>query len=119
MRPSISQLARQLRSGETTVVQLVEECLGQIERLEPDLRAWVLVDAERARREAQRLQAELAAGTDRGPLHGIPLGIKDLMDVEGWPTRAGSPLTAPTPARQDAPLIARLRVAGAVLLGKT
>jgi Asp-tRNA(Asn)/Glu-tRNA(Gln) amidotransferase A subunit family amidase len=119
MQPSILQLGTQLRAGETTVMHLVDECLAQIERLEPELRAWVLVDAEGARREAQRLQAELAAGTDRGPLHGIPLGIKDLIDVEGWPTRAGSPLTDRAPARHDAPLIQRLRQAGAVLLGKT
>ena len=119
MLPSITQLAQQLRSRQTTVHQLLATCRARMERLEPDLQAWVMVDIAAAERDAERLQAELDSGHDRGPLHGIPLGIKDLIDVAGWPTRAGSPLTAATPASADAPLIARLRAAGAILLGKT
>ncbi|HEX3725625.1 MAG TPA: amidase, partial [Pirellulales bacterium] len=82
-------------------------------------RAWVAVDAAGALQSAQRLAAELAAGHDRGPLHGIPIGVKDIFDVQGLPTRAGSSLTDPRPAAQDAAVVERLRKAGAVILGKT
>src|SRR4029077_2512657 len=82
-------------------------------------RAWVLVDRERARADAVRLTEELKHGLDRGPLHGIPIGVKDLFDVFDWPTAAGSKRWAQSYARQDCPAIARLRQSGAVLIGKT
>ena len=71
------------------------------------------------RRAADALDREAAEGRWRGPLHGIPIGIKDIIDVAGLPTRAGSPLRAEHVAAADAPLVARLRAAGAVILGKT
>ena len=74
---------------------------------------------KRARASAPRLGDELCAGHDRGPLHGIPLGIKDIVDVAGWPTRAASPLREEHVAQRDATIVARLREAGAILLGKT
>jgi aspartyl-tRNA(Asn)/glutamyl-tRNA(Gln) amidotransferase subunit A len=97
----------------------VESCLARIEELEPLVRAWVIVDRAGARDQARRLDAELAAGNWRGPLHGIPIGIKDLVDVAGFVTAAGSPLLADNVAARDATLVARLRQAGAVILGKT
>ncbi len=117
--PSLHQLGCELRSRQGRVADLVETCLQAIAQCEPSLHAWVLVDAEGARAQAQQLDRELSAGKPRGPLHGIPIGVKDLYDVAGWPTRAGSPLTSDRPAEADAPLVAALRQAGAILLGKT
>ncbi|HWA97397.1 MAG TPA: amidase, partial [Pirellulales bacterium] len=108
-----------IRTGELSPLDLVDRCLERIERFEPRVHAWVMVDAEGARREARRLADELAAGNERGPLHGIPIGIKDIIDVAGWPTRAGSPIRAGHVAARDAELVANLRRAGAIILGKT
>ena len=79
----------------------------------------MVVDEEGARRAARQCERDLASGRDLGPLHGIPVGIKDIIDVEGLPTRAGSPLRENHVADRDAPLVAGLRRAGAVILGKT
>lgn len=108
-----------LKKGETTPTALVEACLQQIDRFEARVRAWVLVDAEGARRAAAEMTDELRRGQSRGALHGIPIGIKDIVDVAGWPTEAGSPLRKGWTAPHDAPIVARLRAAGAILLGKT
>src|SRR4051794_36574266 len=116
---SIASAAAAFRQGEFTPVDLLDQCLARIDRLEPRIRAWVLVDKERARADAVRLTDELKRGIDRGPLHGIPMGVKDLYDVFDWPTAAGSKRWANSVARQDCPAIARLREAGAVLVGKT
>lgn len=111
--------AARIRAGQLFPTELLEECLAQIDRLESNVHAWVVIDRGAARQMAMLLDHELAAGIWRGPLHGIPVGIKDIFDVAGWPTRAGSPASSPEPATQDAPLVARLRAAGAVILGKT
>ncbi|HTI49333.1 MAG TPA: amidase [Planctomycetaceae bacterium] len=116
---TIHGVAEALRKGGRTCVSIVEGCLQQIDIWEPRLRAWVSVDRSGALRRARELDADLAAGRDRGPLHGIPLGIKDLIDVAGWPTAAGSALLANEIATADAPLVNRLREAGAIILGKT
>jgi aspartyl-tRNA(Asn)/glutamyl-tRNA(Gln) amidotransferase subunit A len=111
--------AAALRSGERSPLDLVEYCLSRIDRFDSQVHAWVLVDADGARAQARLLADELARGFDRGPLHGIPIGIKDIIDVEGLPTLAGSPLRAGHQAARDAELVARLRRAGAMILGKT
>ena len=116
---TIASAAAAIRRGELTPVDLLDQCLARIDRLEARVQAWVLVDRERARADAVRLTDELKRGTDRGPLHGIPIGVKDLFDVFDWPTAAGSKRWANSYARQDCPTIARLRQAGAVLMGKT
>lgn len=108
-----------MRSGRVTAAQLVDECLAQIEKLEPKVKAWVSVDAAGARKLARELDSEAAAGRYRGPLHGMPLGIKDIVDMAGLPTLAGSPLRKGHVAAADAPIVTRLRAAGAILLGKT
>src|SRR5438067_9400590 len=108
-----------VKEGRTTPVDLLDECLSRIDRYEPHVRAWVFVDRERARADAERLTDELRRGHYRGPLHGIPLGIKDIFDVFDWPTAAGSRLWKQSVARQDSTCVRRLREAGAVLLGKT
>jgi Asp-tRNA(Asn)/Glu-tRNA(Gln) amidotransferase A subunit family amidase len=108
-----------LRRRERTCVSVVEQCLAQIDAWESKVQAWVSVDRDGALARARELDSELAAGKVRGPLHGIPLGIKDLFDVAGWPTLAGAPWLRSVPAVTDAPVVARLRKAGAIILGKT
>lgn len=112
---SISDAAAQICSGRLTPLELIEKCLAQIRLYEDRVHAWVVVDEEGARKTAERLGRE----APRGPLHGIPLGIKDIVDVEGFPTRAGSPLRENHLARDDAPIVRDLRRAGAIILGKT
>ena len=118
---TITGTARRLRSGETTCVQVLESCLDRIDQKESAVRAWVLVDRDGALAQAQALDAELKAGHDRGPLHGIPIGVKDIIDVQG-----DAHLVRVRPAwawdsldRSRRPIVARLREAGAVILGKT
>ncbi len=87
-----------------------EQCLARIEATDPQLKAWVLVDADGAREQARRVE---------GPLSGMPVAIKDVIDVAGWPTKASSRVLANNIAKDDAPVVASLRRAGAVILGKT
>jgi aspartyl-tRNA(Asn)/glutamyl-tRNA(Gln) amidotransferase subunit A len=116
---TIHEAAADIRAGRLSPVDLLESCLGRIDRYEERVRAWVLVDRDGARAEAKRLTDELKRGQYRGPLHGIPVGIKDIFDVFDWPTAAGSRLWANSIARQDATVVRKLREAGAVLVGKT
>ncbi|ETX01603.1 MAG: hypothetical protein ETSY1_06755 [Candidatus Entotheonella factor] len=116
---TISELARQLRSGDLSPVDLTEHCLARMEALEPTLRAFRLPIPERAMAAAQAAEIALRAGQDLGPLHGIPYAVKDLFDVEGLPTTAGSNLLRDHVAPEDAAVTARLARAGMVLLGKT
>lgn len=116
---TIAALGPRQRRGNVCAVELVETCLERIARYEPQVRAWVFVDEQGARKRAAQLDADSAHGRWCGPLHGIPLGIKDIIDVTGWPTLAGSPLRAGHVAPADATLAARLRAAGAIFLGKT
>jgi aspartyl-tRNA(Asn)/glutamyl-tRNA(Gln) amidotransferase subunit A len=116
---TIGGQARAIRAGGRSCVDVLEECLRRIDDREAEVRAWVVVDREGARAQARERDRELAEGRDRGPLHGIPIGIKDIIDVAGLPTTAGSPVGADRPAESDAAVVARLREAGAVILGKT
>jgi aspartyl-tRNA(Asn)/glutamyl-tRNA(Gln) amidotransferase subunit A len=116
---SIVDAARQLRAGKLTPLELLDRCLEQIHEHEDAVHAWVLVDEVGARQTATERTREAAFAQWRGPLHGIPVGIKDIIDVQGFATGAGSPLCGQQPAAADAPLVAALRRAGAVILGKT
>jgi aspartyl-tRNA(Asn)/glutamyl-tRNA(Gln) amidotransferase subunit A len=116
---TIAGAGRALREGRTTCVALLEACLRALDAWEPQVRAWVLVDRGRALGAARRLDEELRDGNDRGPLHGIPVGVKDLIDVAGLPTACGSKRWAGRTARSDAKVVANLREAGAVIVGKT
>ncbi len=116
---SAAKIAAGVAAGEFSCREVVEHFLQQLQQHEPHLRAWVIADAEEALRQAQHLDQQLAAGKPPGPLAGVPLGIKDIIDAAPWPTRAGSSLLPPEPAAADAPVVKRLRRAGAVLLGKT
>ncbi len=115
--PSIAQIAPQVKSGAVSPVDLVRGCLDRIEaRLE--LNAFITVMADSAENAAADAEREIAAGRYRGPLHGIPISVKDLVDVAGTPTTSGSAVPPRLPA-QDAPIVSRLRQAGAVIIGKT
>lgn len=115
---SIAVLADRLRARELRAVDLVEACLQEIERRR-DLNAFIAVFADAARAQAEEADREMAAGRSRGPLHGIPVSLKDLIDVAGVPTTAASRVREGHRASVDAPLVTRLRQAGAVLIGKT
>jgi aspartyl-tRNA(Asn)/glutamyl-tRNA(Gln) amidotransferase subunit A len=117
---TIESFGRKLRAGEMTAQELTEECLHRIEIDNPRLNAFIRVMAEEARAQAAAADRELAAGIDRGPLHGVPISIKDLLDIRGVPTTAASRVReGHTAADRDAPAIAHLRQAGAVFIGKT
>jgi aspartyl-tRNA(Asn)/glutamyl-tRNA(Gln) amidotransferase subunit A len=116
---TIHAASEAIHRGRLSPVELLDDCLARIDRLEGRIHAWVLVDRVSARAQAEQLTAELKAGRWRGPLHGIPIGIKDIFDVFDWPTAAGSRLWAQSIARRDATVVERLRQAGAVLVGKT
>jgi aspartyl-tRNA(Asn)/glutamyl-tRNA(Gln) amidotransferase subunit A len=116
---SIDQTVKNVASGAIAPRHLVEFCLDRIGRHDEVLQAWVRVDEQPALAEADRLEQMARRGKIRGPLHGIPLGVKDIIDVAGMPTLAGSPTRAQHVATRDAPLVSKLRRAGAIILGKT
>jgi aspartyl-tRNA(Asn)/glutamyl-tRNA(Gln) amidotransferase subunit A len=116
----VLDLGSQYRRGEASPVEATETLLARIERLDPALNAYRLVLGEQARVAAAAAERQLRAGIDLGPLHGIPFAVKDIMDVRGTPTTAGSRVLLQAPiAGEDAVVVRRLRAAGAVLLGKT
>ncbi|MCU0982588.1 MAG: amidase [Pirellulaceae bacterium] len=117
--PSISVAVDLIRCGQLSPRQLVDHCLQRIGRCEDRVHAWVCVDESRAIADAERLGGLARQGRLAGPLHGIPIGVKDIIDVAGLATEAGSPLLKGRVAEQDAPVVARLRAAGAIILGKT
>src|SRR5438093_5204078 len=116
---TIEEFGRRLRARETTSAQVTEACLQRIEADNPRLNAFILVMADEARRQAQDADRQLAAGNDLGPLHGVPISVKDLYDIRGTATTAASRVRDGRVAQRDAPAIAHLRQAGAVFVGKT
>lgn len=116
---NISSLARALRKREVSAVELTQECIQRIKRLDPALGAFKLVLEDEALKQAQGVQLFLEAGRDLGPLHGIPFAVKDLFDVAGTPTTAGSPLLEGNVVQKDSSAVKRLVEAGMVLVGKT
>ncbi|MFD5860121.1 amidase [Streptomyces chartreusis] len=123
MQPSELSLvaaADAIRQRRLSPVELLDSVLDRVERVEPRLGAYVSVAAEQARRSALEAEREAAAGRFRGPLHGIPMALKDLIDVAGAPTTASSRVRAgDRAADHDSTVAARLTAAGAVLVGKT
>jgi aspartyl-tRNA(Asn)/glutamyl-tRNA(Gln) amidotransferase subunit A len=116
---TIYEAAHKLRKRKLSAVELMESCLERISAREPHIRAWVRVYADEALALAKKLDRKAKRGHFAGPLHGIPLGIKDIFDVQGMETRAGSAAHVPYLAEQDAGSVARLRAAGAIVMGKT
>ncbi|HAK57062.1 MAG TPA: Asp-tRNA(Asn)/Glu-tRNA(Gln) amidotransferase GatCAB subunit A [Acidobacteria bacterium] len=115
---TIGDVAPDVASGAVSASALTEACLGRIAERDGDLNAFIAIDADGARAAAQAADGEIAAGRYRGPLHGIPISLKDLIDVAGSPTTAASNVRPRTPAADDAPVVATLRAAGAIVLGK-
>lgn len=116
---TISELARGIRKGDFSPVELTEHLLSRIDRLDGSLNAYRLICREKALGEAKASESALKAGRDFGPLHGIPYSAKDLFDVRGLPTTAGSSLLQKNTAAEDAAVIEKLARSGMVLLGKT
>jgi Asp-tRNA(Asn)/Glu-tRNA(Gln) amidotransferase A subunit family amidase len=114
---TIGEIAPLLRSGRLSPVALADACLRRIQARQT-LNAFITVMTESAMEDAAAAGREIAAGRYRGPLHGVPVSIKDLIDVAGTPTTAGSAVP-PLQPRRDATVVERLRKAGAVILGKT
>ena len=117
-RAGVDVLSEGFAEGTLSPVEVTEAVLARTEEL-ADLRAFVLVDAARALEQARASEQRWHDGTARGPLDGVPATIKDLSLVTGWPTRKGAAWTDDAPAAEDSPVVARLREAGAVLVGKT
>jgi aspartyl-tRNA(Asn)/glutamyl-tRNA(Gln) amidotransferase subunit A len=115
---TISELAPRLRSRQVSPVELTRECLERIDKLNPGLNAYITVTAESALAEARVAEAEITRGEWRGPLHGMPVSVKDLIDTAGVRTTAASKLHETRVPNQDAEVVRRLRSAGAVILGK-
>lgn len=116
---TILEAARRLRAREVSAVELLDQCLGRIAELNPSLCAFITVTEESARESARQADRELAGGLDRGPLHGIPIALKDIFLTRGVRTTAGSRLLADYLPDHDAAAVERLVQAGAVLVGKT
>ena len=117
--PTVRSAARGIREGSSSPRELFDRAVARIRAADPVVRAFVAFDEEQARADAEELSREAARGDFRGPLHGVPIAVKDVIDVRGLPTRGGSLVTDDTPAAEDAPAVRRLREAGALLLGKT
>ncbi len=121
---SACEIARLIRTGFASPREILEHCLEAYDLWEPHIHAWVEIDRAAARAQADRLTHEARSGRLRGPLHGVPIGVKDVIDVAGLPTRAGSRTRngeggMQGPAVVDAEVVRRLRQAGAIVLGKT
>lgn len=114
----VAEAGRLLRAGDIGAVELTEATLAWIDRTEPFVHTFVALDVDGARAAARVAEAELAAGLDRGSLHGIPYSVKDLVAVAGLPLRAGSRAVDGTVPAIDAAVISSLREAGAICLGK-
>lgn len=115
---SISELAPRLRGKEISPVEITQQCLSRIEKLNPALNAFITVLSDSALREARAAEGEILRGEWRGPLHGVPIALKDLIDTAGVRTTAASALYAGRVPTEDAEVVRRLRKSGAVILGK-
>jgi aspartyl-tRNA(Asn)/glutamyl-tRNA(Gln) amidotransferase subunit A len=118
LRLTIENLGPRIRGGEISPVELTRDCLDRIEKLNPKLNAYITVLADSALYEARRAEQEILRGDYRGPLHGIPIGLKDILDTAGIRTTAASAVFKDRVPAEDAEVVRRLRAAGAVILGK-
>lgn len=116
---SATDAARAIRDGALSAEQLVEACLARIREAEPQVQAWQFLDPEHALAQARARDLERREGRATGPLHGVPVGIKDIIDTGDMPTEDGTVLHAGRTPDRDATVVAMLRSAGAVILGKT
>jgi len=114
-----AQAAEGIRNGDFTSEDLVKACLARIDEIEETVGAWTFLDPEYAIKQARKADAARKAGIPLGPMHGVPVGIKDIIDTDDMPTEDGTVLHAGRRPRRDASVAAQLRSAGAVILGKT
>ena len=114
-----TEIARRTSAGETTVTDVVRATLTRIDAREEAIGAWHFLDPGHALKQAEKLDHLRASGAPVGPLHGVPVGIKDIIDTDDMPTELGSPLAKGRRPSGDAHLVKLLRAAGAVILGKT
>ena len=115
---SATEAARLIRDGVISSEQLVEACLAQIRAVDDDIQAWAFLDPEYALTQARALDQLRLSGQPIGPLHGVPVAIKDIFDTADMPTEYGSPIHAGRTPSRDATAVALLRGAGAVIMGK-
>lgn len=116
---SIAQIAAQIRKGDISPVELIEGTLEAIDQCEPQLNAFITVFHDESLERARQAETEIRDGTDLGPLHGMPIALKDIIYVQGTHSTAGSNFFSHESPRFDAALVSRLRDAGAVIIGKT
>jgi Asp-tRNA(Asn)/Glu-tRNA(Gln) amidotransferase A subunit family amidase len=116
---TIAEIGSSIRTRKISPVEIVQAHLGRIESCQPKLNAFVHLDVDRARAQARAAEAAVVRGGSLGPLHGVPLTLKSCIDVAGWPCPAGSLLRKDYVPTADAPLVTRLKAAGAILLGNT
>jgi Asp-tRNA(Asn)/Glu-tRNA(Gln) amidotransferase A subunit family amidase len=115
----LTEAAALIREGRATSVELVTACLDRIREVDGRIEAWAFLDPVHALAQARAADDHRMHGRDLGPLHGVPIGVKDVFDTCDYPTELGSPLWAGRTPRRDAAAVARLRAAGAVVMGKT
>ena len=114
----LSEASRAVQKKEVSPVELTEACLARIEKLNPKLNAYITITGTAAMEEARNAEAEIARGEWKGPLHGIPLAVNDLIETAGVKTTAASAVLKDNVPTADAEVIRRLKSAGAILLGK-
>ncbi|MFN3721558.1 MAG: amidase [Paracoccaceae bacterium] len=112
-------LRDRLASGALRAVEVVEACLARIAEVEPQVQAWAWLDGDHALEQARNLDAWRQAGRPTGPLHGVPVALKDIIDTKGIPTANGLAVDAGRVPEEDAWIVSRLRASGAIILGKT
>jgi len=116
---NLNEAAADIREGRITSAELVSGCLERIKEVDETVQAWAFLDHEHAMHQAEAADQHRKEGKALGPLHGVPIGVKDIFDTSDMPTELGSPLWAGRTPRRDAAAVARLRSAGAVIMGKT
>jgi aspartyl-tRNA(Asn)/glutamyl-tRNA(Gln) amidotransferase subunit A len=116
---SAHALAALVRTHKVSPVEIIDDLLVRLEVIEPALNAFVVLDRDGAKSAARAAEAAVTRGDALGPLHGVPVTVKDVQAVAGLPTRRGSRLSDPSPAAADSVAVARLRAAGAIIVGKT
>jgi Asp-tRNA(Asn)/Glu-tRNA(Gln) amidotransferase A subunit family amidase len=116
---SAAEAARRIREGLLTSQELVDACLERIAQVDDKVQAWAFLDEQHARAQARAADENKASGKPIGPLHGVPVGLKDIIDTADMPTENGTVLHKGRTPRRDAAVVTMLRAAGAVLLGKT
>jgi len=116
---SLAQAALEIREGRLSAVELAQACLERVAAVDGEVQAWTFLDPQHVLAQAEHADEWRRYGKPLGPLHGVPVGIKDIFDTSDMPTEFGSPIHAGRTPRRDAACVARLRAAGAIIMGKT